>query len=360
MDRRCQEILLTAQQCASRSGLSIRALRLYEKYGLLSPRRTSKQWRLYGNDELTRLHEIIVLKSVGLSLRGIAELLGGQPADLGRILALQRDTLLNAKSRAEQGLAVIEALETKILSGKSASVDDLMSLPRKTTMSQQAKNTAAWRRYEQIRPRTETVVDTALYDQYAGAYETVDGTLSIVSHRGGRLFYRIVGQSDIEIFSESETAFFMKVLPVQIIFERGQEEGVTRLKHHQNGFVDDAVRVDLDQARTVENEVQRRIREQKPMPGGEAVLRQVILEQIKGKPDLEKMAPALAALAEEQKSFLQVELEPAGELIALTFKGVSQAGLDIYEVDFEHGKFEWGFALTHRGRISHLYFRQTL
>lgn len=354
-----QELLLTAHECASRIGLSIRALRLYEKHGLISPRRTAKQWRLYGSDEVARLNEIIALKSIGLSLRDISKLLRGQPTDLGQILTLQRDVLADTRSRAERGLIVIEALQAKIRSGTDASVDDLMTLAKDTNMAEPLKDTVAWRRYEQMRPRVEIPIDTALYDDYAGAYETADGTLSIVSHRDGRIFYRIVGQSDIEIFPESETEFFMKDLPVQITFGRGQDQRVQRLSHHQNGFEDHALRTDLDQVRDIEDAIQERIREQEPLPEGEIVLRNVIEEHARGKPDFDRMSPALAVFAQEQKDFIQIELEKAGKLKYLSFKGVSQVGLDIYDADFEHAKIEWGFALTHKGRISHLYLRQT-
>lgn len=353
------EVLLTAHECAGRIGLSIRALRLYEKYGLISPRRTSKQWRLYGSNEVARLNEIMALKSIGLGLRDISKLLRGHPTDLVQTLALQRDALADTKKRAERGLNLIEALQAKIRSGTPASVDDLMNLARETNMAEPLKDTVAWRRYEQMRPRTEIAINTALYDDYAGAYETADGTLSVVSHRDGQLFYRIVGQSDIEIFPESDTEFFMKVLPVQITFERDQDQQVRRLNHHQNGFEDHAFRADLDQVRNIEDGIQQRIKDQKPMPEGKIVLRRVIEEHARGEPDLNGMSPALAVLAEEQKGFIQTELEKAGKLKGLSFKGVSQVGLDIYDADFEHAKIEWGFALTYRGKISHLYLRQT-
>ncbi|TCM53040.1 DNA-binding transcriptional MerR regulator [Rhizobium sp. PP-F2F-G48] len=177
-----KEVLLTAHECASRIGLSIRALRLYEKHGLISPRRTSKQWRLYRADEVTRLNEIVALKSIRLSLRDISKLLRGQPTDLGQILALQREALADKRSRVERGLAVTEALK-KIRSGLSASLDDLMTLAKETNVAEPSKDTVAWRRYEQMRPRIE--IDTARYDDYSGAYETDGGTLSIVSHRDG-------------------------------------------------------------------------------------------------------------------------------------------------------------------------------
>lgn len=359
MHRRGQdEVLLTAQECASRIGISIRALRLYEKHGLILPRRTAKQWRLYGSNELVRLNEILALKAIGLSLRDISQLLRGHQSDLLQTLTLQRDALADTRKRAERGLNVIEALQAKIRSGETASIDDLVNLARETNMVEPLKDTLAWRRYEQMRPRTEVTINTALYDDYAGAYETADGTLSIVSHRDGQLFYRIVGQPDIEIFPESDTEFFVKGLPVQITFERDRDQQVRRLNHHQNGFVDHAFRADLGQVQNIEDSIRQRIKDQMPMPESEITLRRIIEAHARGEPDVDSMSPALAALAEEQKANIKTELEKAGDLKGLSFKGVSPTGLDIYDDDFENEKMEWGFKLTHRGKISHLYLRR--
>jgi DNA-binding transcriptional MerR regulator len=56
------DLWLTAAECASRTGLTVRALRVYERYDLIRPRRTASGWRLYGPAEITRLTEIIALK----------------------------------------------------------------------------------------------------------------------------------------------------------------------------------------------------------------------------------------------------------------------------------------------------------
>lgn len=354
-----EEVLLTALECAERIGISIRALRLYEQHGLISPRRTPKQWRLYGSDEIARLNEILALKALGLSLRDISKLLRGHPTDLTQILALQRDALADTRKRAERGLQVIEALQSKIRSGATASIDDLTNLAKEINMAEPVKDTIAWRRYEQMRPRTEAAINTDLYADYAGAYETADGTLFVVSHRSNKLFSRVVGQSDLEIFPESATEFFMRILPVQTTFQRDEDGQVRGLIHHQNGFEDYAAKVDLESVQLIEDRVAQRIRDQSPVSESETILRRLIEEHIHGEPDLDAMSPALAILATEQKAAIQNELEKAGELKTLSFKGVSQ-GLDIYDVLFANAKMEWGFALTHRGKISALYLRPAL
>jgi DNA-binding transcriptional MerR regulator len=64
---------LSSAEIAKRFGISIKALRLYEQHGLLKPSRaangnTSAAWRAYGANQVTRLHQILVLKRLGLSL----------------------------------------------------------------------------------------------------------------------------------------------------------------------------------------------------------------------------------------------------------------------------------------------------
>ena len=70
-------------------------------------------------------------------------------------------------------------------------------------------------------------------------------------------------------------------------------------------------------------------------------------------------APALAEAAVEQKDFIRGELDRAGELKTLSFKGVSY-GVDVYDVQFANAKMEWGFSLNPRGKISALYLRPAL
>ncbi|HRD47212.1 MAG TPA: MerR family transcriptional regulator, partial [Caulobacter sp.] len=45
---------LNASEAARRLGVSVKALRLYEKRGLLTPPRTGAGWRVYGPAEMAR------------------------------------------------------------------------------------------------------------------------------------------------------------------------------------------------------------------------------------------------------------------------------------------------------------------
>jgi DNA-binding transcriptional MerR regulator len=65
---------LTIGDLAKEFGVTHRALRYYEKYGLLSPRRNGNA-RLYSSSDRARLKLVLLGKRIGLSLVDIGELL---------------------------------------------------------------------------------------------------------------------------------------------------------------------------------------------------------------------------------------------------------------------------------------------
>lgn len=63
-------------ELAEQTGLSVRTLHYYEEIGLLTPSyRTQADHRLYTEDDVTRLQQIVSLKSVGLPLEQIKMML---------------------------------------------------------------------------------------------------------------------------------------------------------------------------------------------------------------------------------------------------------------------------------------------
>lgn len=125
----------TATAVARRFGVSVKALRVYEKAGLLKPARTVAGWRIYRQPELERLSAILALKQLGLPLKRIGELLRGS-ADLSAALALQEAALEDAKAEAEQALALVRAARAKLARRQNLSPDELGSLVRSTAMSE--------------------------------------------------------------------------------------------------------------------------------------------------------------------------------------------------------------------------------
>jgi MerR family transcriptional regulator/heat shock protein HspR len=60
---------------AELSGLPVQTLRLYERYGLLTPARSDGGTRRYSADDLTRLERISALVDAGINLSAIARIL---------------------------------------------------------------------------------------------------------------------------------------------------------------------------------------------------------------------------------------------------------------------------------------------
>lgn len=120
---------------AAQFGISIKALRLYERQGLLVPPRSEAGWRVYGIAELERLHAILSLKQLGLPLARIGELLAGKQADLEALLGLQEKVLEDRRAEAERALDLVRMTRTRISKGQRISPDELATLVRRMSMT---------------------------------------------------------------------------------------------------------------------------------------------------------------------------------------------------------------------------------
>ena len=125
---------LSPTETARRFGVTIKALRLYESRGLLKPLRSKAGWRTYGPAQVARLHQILALKRLGLSLASIAQLMASART-LETVLALQDQALVAEAKRIARGLALIRAARAKLKSGQSLSIDDLATLSKETSMT---------------------------------------------------------------------------------------------------------------------------------------------------------------------------------------------------------------------------------
>jgi CubicO group peptidase (beta-lactamase class C family) len=83
--------------------------------------------------------------------------------------------------------------------------------------------------------RTEVKVDPNIYNEYTGKYELFPGFIITITKENDRLMSQATGQAKFEVFPESETKFFLKVVEAQIIFQRDETGNVSQLTVHQNG-----------------------------------------------------------------------------------------------------------------------------
>ena len=84
-------------------------------------------------------------------------------------------------------------------------------------------------------PRTVAKVDPSIYDQYVGKYELRPDFIMTVTRAGDSLITQATGQQTIEIFPESETRFFPKLMEATIVFEKDASGKVVALVLTQGG-----------------------------------------------------------------------------------------------------------------------------
>jgi DNA-binding transcriptional MerR regulator len=125
---------LSPTEAARRLGITVKALKVYERHGLVRPLRTAAGWRVYGPAEVLRLHEVLALKSLGLPLARIAALLAGRENDLDRTLALQAAALTERRGEIDKALARIAQLRARLAAGAQPSTADILALARDTAL----------------------------------------------------------------------------------------------------------------------------------------------------------------------------------------------------------------------------------
>src|SRR5580700_11429011 len=129
------ERFLSPSEAARRLGVGVRALRLYERKGLVRPGRTQAGWRVYGPAEIERLHQVLTLKLLGLSLSRITQLLGAREPDLTALLALQEDVLAVRIHDLERARRAVQVARAKLSGEGRLSLEDLIDLVRETAMT---------------------------------------------------------------------------------------------------------------------------------------------------------------------------------------------------------------------------------
>ena len=91
-----------------------------------------------------------------------------------------------------------------------------------------------------------------------------------------------------------------------------------------------------------------------PLTGSETMLRQYIEALARGEPKYDRMSPEVAAQTHAQLPFDQAILTRLGALRAVSFRGVTIMGSDIYMAHFANGSAEWRIGLAKDGTIERI------
>ena len=151
-------------EIANRLGVTPKALRVYEREGLVTPHRTEGGWRAYGPAEVERLHLVLALRDLGLPLKKIAALIRDRQTDLLTVLSAQQDLLEAQQRKITRGIGLLAAARTKLAEGRALSLDDLIHLTKETLMQTSSATKSAMK-------TLETRFEAALEDRLPGQAE---------------------------------------------------------------------------------------------------------------------------------------------------------------------------------------------
>lgn len=97
-------------ELARMTGVSVRALHHYDQIGLLVPKARSRAgYRVYDQDDVLRLQQILIGREQGLALEEIRRALDDPSFDLRRALLAQRKILEEHAARAAEQVRAIDA-----------------------------------------------------------------------------------------------------------------------------------------------------------------------------------------------------------------------------------------------------------
>ena len=97
-----------------------------------------------------------------------------------------------------------------------------------------------------------------------------------ISLTGNQLVSQLTGQQAIEIYPESATRFFVKVVDAQLSFIANDQGLVTALVLHQHGANMNAPRIEAFEAEKINSTLVNKVKSQQATPGSEVALRKLI------------------------------------------------------------------------------------
>jgi DNA-binding transcriptional MerR regulator len=105
---------------AALAGVTLKALRHYDRLGLLKPERTPAGYRVYNHRDLERLEQIVALKFLGLPLRRIKGVLDQAALELPDALRLQRRVLEEKHRLLALAIRAVTEAESALEPGRPA------------------------------------------------------------------------------------------------------------------------------------------------------------------------------------------------------------------------------------------------
>jgi DNA-binding transcriptional MerR regulator len=137
----------TVKKLAELAGVSVRTLHHYDQLGLLAPfERTEAGYRLYGEQELLRLQQILLYKELDLSLEAIANILDDPAFDMVTALQQHRAVLQERRDRMDLLLDTIDKTILKLTGGPDMITNEELyaGFPKETVEAWRSEAMERW------------------------------------------------------------------------------------------------------------------------------------------------------------------------------------------------------------------------
>ena len=121
------------------TGVSIRMLHHYDKIRLLEPsKRTHSNYRMYNDDDIARLYQILLFKELEFPLQEIKQILDDKDFNREEVLKAQRNHIFEKKQRLER---ILESIDDTIesLGGNVMSKDNFKAFGYEEVKKHQEK-----------------------------------------------------------------------------------------------------------------------------------------------------------------------------------------------------------------------------
>lgn len=130
-----QRVALKVGDLAKQTGVSVRTLHYYDEIGLLSPsQRTEAGYRLYDEDDIIHLQQIVSLRQIGFSLKQIQDCLSRSEFSPHHVVQLHLSKLKEQIELQQQLYARLEVVASHLQSTEALSIQEFMQLIEATTM----------------------------------------------------------------------------------------------------------------------------------------------------------------------------------------------------------------------------------
>ncbi|OBR34444.1 Mercuric resistance operon regulatory protein [Bacillus velezensis] len=100
---------MKVKEVADLIGVSIRTLHHYDQIGLLTPQETTDSgYRLYSEENLEQLQQILFFKELDFSLKEIKEIINSPSFNRREALLLQKKMLIEKRNRVDKMIETID------------------------------------------------------------------------------------------------------------------------------------------------------------------------------------------------------------------------------------------------------------